>query len=179
MGIWWFHVTGLTGPSLQRRLSSKPNSSRTTAVQTPQSTPHPRSAHLAGTQAGGKPGLPAVHQHRAHLRRAGGRGPPHEGQDGEGVLGDAHVRPLRVVVLDHHPLVLTALGVPLLTLEKGEHGQLYTECERSGNSPPGLVRPRLLLQARLFPLCGISCCKWRHFPSWTRSTRHRFEGRMV
>lgn len=105
-------------------------------------SPHPRPAHLAGTRAGeGKPGLPAVHQHRAHLGGAGGRGPPHEGQDGEGVLGDAHVRPLRVVVLDHHPLVLTALGVSLLTLEKGEHGHLYTECEHSGNSTPGLVRP--------------------------------------
>ena len=61
--------------------------------------------------------LPTVHQHRAHVLGACGRGALDEGEDGQRVLGDAHVGPLGVVVLDHRPLVQLALGVALLTLK--------------------------------------------------------------
>ena len=59
-----------------------------------------------------------MHQRRAHLRRAGCRGPPHEGQDGEGVLRNPHVGPLCVVVLDHYAFILPPLGISLLTLKE-------------------------------------------------------------
>ena len=63
--------------------------------------------------------LPAVHQHGAHVRRLAGRGLAHKGEDGQGVLRHAHVRPLGVVVLDDSPLALSALRVAFLTLQGG------------------------------------------------------------
>lgn len=65
--------------------------------------------------------LPAVDEHGAHVGHLGGRGPADEGEDGEGVLGDAHVWPLRVMVLEHRALVLAAcLGVPFTPLDGGK-----------------------------------------------------------
>ena len=69
---------------------------------------------------------PAMHQRRAHLRRAGCRGPPHEGQDGEGVLRNPHVGPLCVVVLDHYAFILPPLGISLLTLKERQEGMFLS-----------------------------------------------------
>ena len=67
--------------------------------------------------------LPAVDQHGPHVGGLGGGRPPHEGEDGQGVLWDPHVGPLGVVVLDHRPLAVTALGVTLLPLQEGGEEQ--------------------------------------------------------
>lgn len=50
-------------------------------------------------------GVPAVHQDGAHVCSTSRRRAVDEGEDGEGVLGNSHVRPLRVVILDHHALI--------------------------------------------------------------------------
>lgn len=57
-----------------------------------------------------------MHQDGAHVRRAGRRRAVDEGEDGEGVLGHSHVRPLGVVILDHRALVQLPFGVALLAL---------------------------------------------------------------
>lgn len=99
--------------------------------------PHPHSAHwpyLQCTSIGPHPqlhlsmlALPAVHQHGAHVWYPRRWWSPHKGQDWEGVLRDSHVRPLCVVVLNHCPLVLTTLGVPLLALKESIKDTLKLE----------------------------------------------------
>ena len=74
--------------------------------------------------------LPAVDQHGPHVGGLGGGRPAHEGEDGQGVLWDPHVRPLGVVVLDHRPLALTALRVPLLPLQEGGGRRRRRGCEK-------------------------------------------------
>lgn len=69
--------------------------------------------------------VPAVHQDWPHVSGARGGGAVDEGEHGEGVLGDAHVRPLSVVILDNNALVQLPFRVPLLTLEQ-ETRQLRT-----------------------------------------------------
>lgn len=49
--------------------------------------------------------VPAVHQDWPHVRSACRWGAVDEGEDGEGVLGYSHVRPLSVVILDNDALV--------------------------------------------------------------------------
>lgn len=62
------------------------------------------------------PIIPAVHHHRSHVWGSGCRGSPHEGEHGQSVLRHTHVRPLSVMILNNHPLVLPPFGVPFLTL---------------------------------------------------------------
>lgn len=109
------------------------------------------------------PALPAVYQHRAHFRCPGCWGPPYEGQDWEGVLGDSHVRPLRVVVLDHHPFILTALGIPLLTLWERWKTDVFklsvgildkNNVSALGNRASDCIHPNYCSWDRLSPLCG-------------------------
>lgn len=62
-----------------------------------------------------------MNKHRSHIRHLGGRGPAHEGEDGQGVLRDAHVGPLGVMILEHCPFTLgPGLRVPLPTLSTRE-----------------------------------------------------------
>lgn len=68
--------------------------------------------------------LPAVDKHGSHVGRLGGGGPADEGEDGQRVLGDAHVRPLGVMILEHRPLAQgPRLRVPLPTLDGREGGK--------------------------------------------------------
>lgn len=49
--------------------------------------------------------VPAVHQDWTHVSGTCRGGAVDEGEHGEGVLGDSHVRPLSVVILDNGALV--------------------------------------------------------------------------
>lgn len=65
--------------------------------------------------------VPAVDKHRAHLGCLCCRRFPDEGKHGQCVLRYAHVRPLRVVILDYCSLALTTLYAALLTLHTHTH----------------------------------------------------------
>ena len=59
-----------------------------------------------------------------------------EGEDGQGVLRDPHVRPLGVVVLDHRALVQPPLRIPLLPLQHtpGIYCLIHKEGETGGGA---------------------------------------------
>lgn len=160
-------IAGLIHPSFQWKIQllSENSSSHCGPRSLRPKSPAPSVSHVE-SQA-----LPAVHQHRAHFWHPSCWGSPHESQYWKGILGNSHVRPLRIVILDHYPFILTTLGISLLTLwEKWKKMSLRwgvdilekNNVRVSGYMTTDHIHPNHCSQASLFPLvANFHAIKWR------------------